>query len=180
MKKLSYTLAIIVAGTLGLTTLTQARDYGHAGAYGRSTPQHRIEDRVDRRQAKQWDRINNGIDSGDLSRREAKRLLKNQRKIARMEHRFERDGYYSPRERRIMERALDRASHRIKRAKHNDHGRPYGHRNRAWHGDSRRHGFDPYAYQESDDTYVVGTSSSTTITAQADGFSVSWNTSDQQ
>jgi len=178
MKNFSCLLAIIVASTLGTTTLAQAR--GHGIGYERGTPQHKVENRIDRRQARQRERISNGIDSGDLSRKETKRLLKNQRQIARMERRFERDGYYSPRERRIMENALDRASHRIKRAKNDGYSPRYGRHHRGWRGGHDRHGADPYAYEDYDETYVAGSSSSTTISAQADGFSVSWSTSDQE
>ena len=178
MKHFSYLLAIIVAGTLGTTTLAQAR--GHGMGYDGGTPQHRIENRIDRRQARQWERISDGIDRGDLSRKETKRLLKNQRQIAQMERRFERDGYYSPRERRIMESALDRASHRIKRAKNDQYSPRYGRHHHGWRGGHHRYEADPYAYEDYDETYVAGSSSSTTISAQADGFSVSWSTSDQE
>ena len=177
MKHFSYLLAIIVAATLGTTTLVQAR--GHGMGYDRGTPQHRVENRIDRRQAKQWERISNGIERGDLSRKETRRLLKNQRQIAQMERRFERDGYYSPRERRIMQNALDRASHRIKRAKNNEHFPRYGRQSHGWRRGHHRHEPGPYAYEDYE-TYVAGSSSSTTISAQADGFSVSWSTSDQE
>ena len=182
MKNLSSVLAIILAGLLGTTTAVQARGYNYGGGYDRGTPQHRFENRVDRRQTNQWRRINDGIENGELSRREAKRLFRNQKRLARMERRFERDGYYSPRERRKMERALDRASHRIKRAKNNDHYRPYGHghRRHAWHGDHHVYVYDPYAYEVSDDSYVSGSSSSTTISAQTGDFTISWSTSDQE
>lgn len=113
-------------------------------------------------------------------RKETKRLLKNQRQIARMERRFERDGYYSRRERRILKNALDRASHRIKRAQNDEYSRRYARRHHGWHDGHHRYEADPYAYEDYDETYVAGRSSSTTISAQADGFSVSWSTSDQE
>jgi len=174
MRSLTYLLAIVIAGTLGLSAAAQA------SGYDRSTSQHRFEKHIDRRQARQWDRINDGVGSGGLSRREARRLVRNQRHIARMEDRFERDGYYSPREKRKLERALSRTSHRIKRAKHNDHAWPHGRHNRGWHGRHHRYDVKPYAYEESDESYVYGSSSSTTVSAQADGFSVSWSTSNQE
>ncbi|MGB5199911.1 MAG: hypothetical protein WBR56_08435 [Sedimenticolaceae bacterium] len=153
MKNLSYTLAFIIAGTLGLATVTQARDHGQLSGHDRGTTQHRIEKRIDRRQARQWARVKDGIDSGAISRGEAKRLLKKQRKIARLERRFERDGYYSPRERRIMERALNRSSALIKRAKHNDWGRSSGGRHHGWRRDLHRYGVGRYAYEEPEATY---------------------------
>ncbi len=164
MKNLSYTLAFIIAGTLGLATVTQARDHGYLRGYDRGIAQDRVEKRIDRRQARQWARVNNGIDSGAISRGEAKRLLKKQRKIARLERRFERDGYYSPREQRIMERALDRSSDLIKRAKHNGYGRPSGGRHHGWRRGLHRHGIGDYAYVEPEETY---------------GFSFSWSVSEQ-
>ena len=96
---------------------------------------HRVDDdryarygRVDRRQDKQRSRIIQGRRSGELTRGEAHRLKKQQKKINRMERRFSRDGYLSARERYRLERAQDRASRRIARLKHNDVYRGSGHR----------------------------------------------------
>ena len=55
---------------------------------------------------------------------EARRLKKQQRKIGRMERRFNANGYLSGRERY----RLERASRRIARLKHNDIYRGSGHR----------------------------------------------------
>lgn len=176
MNKIKYMLAIMVAGSLGLSTATLAQGQGHGGGM---SSQH-FENRVDRRQDRQWARISDARENGDLSRREVKRLRKDQQKIERMERRFERDGYYSPRERRVMERAMDRASDRINRAKYNDRGRGYGQGHRGSHGGHHGHGHGPYAYAVSDESYVVGISSSTTLSAQLEGFTVSWSTLDQQ
>ena len=161
MRSLTYLLVITVAGAFALSTAAQARGYYHDRGYDRGNSQQRFENRVDRRQARQWDRIREGIHSGDLSRREARRLAKNQQKIARMEDRFERDGYYSPREKRKLERALDRTSRQIKRAKHNDYAPPRGHYRRGWHGRHHRYDLQPYGYEASDESYVYGSSSST-------------------
>ena len=171
MNKLSGLLAIVVAGTLGMSAAAQARGYSHGGAYGNHVPQHRFEKRVDRRQDRQWDRIQNGIDSGEVSRGEARRLMRGQRRIARMEDRFERDGYISPREQRKLERALNRNSKRIKRAKHNDH-QGYGYRSGS-HGWAHRHYAEPYAYEWSDDSYVSD-SSLGTFSVQRGDFTLSW------
>lgn len=171
MNKLSVLLAIIVAGTLGTSVAAQARGYGHGDGHGKYLPQPRFEKRVDRRQDRQWNRIQNGIDSGELSRGEARRLMRGQRRIARMEDRFERDGYISPRERRKLERALNRNSKRIKRAKHNDHqGYGYG---RGQHDWPHRHYVEPYAYPWSDDSYVSD-SSLGTFSIQRGDFTISW------
>lgn len=180
MKKLSYMLAIFAAGALGLSSLTLAAGHGHAGGYYKGMASQDFERRVDRRQNRQWARIGEGIEGGDLSRREVKRLRKNQRQIARMERRFERDGYYSPKERRIMKRVLDRSSDRIQHAKDNDHGRHYGRHHRGWRGAHHRYDADSYLYEEPEDTYVAGISSSTTLSAQTEGFEVSWSSSEQR
>ena len=171
MNKLSILLAIIVAGTLGMSTVAQARGYGHGDGYGKYLPQHRFEKRVDRRQDRQWDRIQSGIDSGELTRREAKRLMRGQRRIERMENRFERDGYISPREQRKLERALNRNSKRIKRAKHNDRqGYGYGRRQYDW---PHRHYIEPYAYPWPDYS-SVSDSSLGSFSLQRGEFTLSW------
>ena len=90
------------------------------GFRDQSRPKHRgFENRVDRRVSRQHARIRDGWRNGDLTRKELKRLRKDQRKIARMDRRFGRDGHYTKRERRKLNKALDRASHRVYRAKHN-------------------------------------------------------------
>ncbi len=85
-------------------------------------------DRVDRRQDRQRARIIEGRRSGELTRGEFRRLKQQQRKIGRMERRFNRDGFLSERERYRLERAQDHASRRIARLKHNDIQRGSGHR----------------------------------------------------
>lgn len=86
--------------------------------------------RVDRRQDRQWSRLFQGRHSGELNRGEFRSLKREQKKIGRMERRFSSDGYLSGRERYRLERAQDRASRHIARAKHND----------TFRGSSRRHG----------------------------------------
>jgi hypothetical protein len=175
MNKLTCMTVLVIAGALGLGSSAQAR--GYAGYHGADTYQPRFERRVDRRQDRQWSRIQNGIDSGELSRREARRLIKQQHRIDRLEDRFERDGYYSPREKRKMERVLDRASRKIKRAKHNDRGwRGDGHGWRRWHHSKWE---DANVYPSYDDSYAASSSASASVTAQTDGFSISWNRSRQ-
>lgn len=74
---------------------------------------------VERREAQQWERFREGVRSGRLNRAEARRILRGQRHMQRMESRFGRDGFYGARERMRMHRALDRESARIWRLKHN-------------------------------------------------------------
>lgn len=55
-------------------------------------------DRMDRRQLRQQHRIHQGVKSGELTRKEAKRLRKGQRHMKRMEHRMKKDGEVTPQE----------------------------------------------------------------------------------
>lgn len=75
--------------------------------------------RIDRREARQRERIAEGRMSGQLTRGERARLNASQRHVARMERRAGRDGVFTGRERMRIERAQDRQSRRIHRFKHN-------------------------------------------------------------
>lgn len=74
---------------------------------------------MNRREAWQRARIEQGVRSGRLTRGEAFRLRRGERHINRMDQRYGRDGMYGPGERMRMHRALDRESARIWRLKHN-------------------------------------------------------------
>ncbi len=177
MKTISNFLATLTIAALGLSGPVAGADY--AGGRLDGAAPHRFDHQVDRRQNRQWSRIASGIADGDLSRREARRLRKDQRKIARMERHFDRDGYCSPRERRALDRALDRASQRIERARHRDHGRHHYRHRHGWHGGHRSVWAPLDEHYTSDDSYLVGSVSSTTVSAKTEGFSVSWSTSEQ-
>jgi hypothetical protein len=84
-----------------------------AGAALAGTP------RMERREARQHQRIAQGRMNGQLTRGEMARLRAGQRHIRRMEQRAKRDGIYSHRERMRIERAQDRQSRAIARFKHN-------------------------------------------------------------
>lgn len=81
-------------------------------------------ERVDNRQDRQEARIEQGVASGELTRRETARLDARQARITRMEHRAEADGKVSGREAVRLERAQDKASHRIALQKHDRQHRP--------------------------------------------------------
>ena len=76
--------------------------------------------RYDKRVERQQSRIRQGIKSGELTRQEAKQLRQQQRKIAKLARKFNRDGYLSRHEKRKLEKKQDKASKRIYRLKHND------------------------------------------------------------
>ena len=67
----------------------------------------------------QHHRINHGIESGELTYREARQLRHHHRKIRMLRHHFLSDGRLSHRERRMLDRRLDRNSGRIYAFKHN-------------------------------------------------------------
>jgi len=77
--------------------------------------------------SKQQARVRHGWKDGEITRKELKRLRKDRRKIARMDRRFGRDGHYTRHERRKLNKAMDRASQRIYRAKHNHRVAGVGH-----------------------------------------------------
>lgn len=96
----------------------QHHDAGHDGYqpyrhYDTHTGHH-----VDRVQFEQRNRIQNGIRSGELTPREAARLIAEQREIERLQHIYMSDGRLAPRERQRLLAELDEASRNIWRQKH--------------------------------------------------------------
>lgn len=90
---------------------------------------------IHNRLIRQQQRIEQGIDSGTLSRKEAKTLKKEQRRIRKLVRTFRSDGRLSKAERKKIKKKLDVAGNRIWSLKHND-----------WTNKSRRQ--NSYAYQE--------------------------------
>lgn len=74
--------------------------------------------RVNRRQALQHERIVQGMRSGALTMREARRLRRGAAHIRRMERRMKADGRVTRAERMQLQRALDAQSRQIHRLKH--------------------------------------------------------------
>ena len=74
--------------------------------------------RIDERQANQQRRIDEGVKSGQLTKKEAERLQEGQRRIQKMEDQARADGKITAEERRRIERAQDRESERIQRETH--------------------------------------------------------------
>jgi len=100
---------ILSAGmVLGMSTI---------GLAGPRTP------RINRRQENQQDRIQQGIRSGELTRREAGRLESLEGRIQANKLIDKSDGHVSPRERAQLNRELNRASRDIYHAKHNRYER---------------------------------------------------------
>lgn len=107
---MSFWLKPFTAAVLALGAVTAAQAV---------TPAERQAQRVDNRQARQAERIDQGVASGQLTRREENRLENQQQHIANMENRMERDDKVTAREAVRMEHAQDRASRNIYRKKHN-------------------------------------------------------------
>jgi hypothetical protein len=110
MKKLITTTAALMLAT------------AIAPAYARAD---RFHDRLER----QAERIEQGIDSGELNRKEAKILRHQHRDLRQLTRLLADDGHLSKRERRTLRRSYDDASDLIWQLKHNDERRPrHGHR----------------------------------------------------
>jgi hypothetical protein len=75
--------------------------------------------RIDQRQINQERRIQQGVNSGRLTPREAGRLQAQQARIEHREARMKADGYFSPAERRRLSHQQYRASRNIYHKKHN-------------------------------------------------------------
>jgi len=129
------------------------REHGHSGRH-KDRHDGRFEERFDKRQEKQLARIRKGWRSGDLTQKELEALRQHQRRIERMQERFDEDGRYSKAERERLKAALKRSDRRIKAARHH---RDQRHRQGYdwWQRDHRgydgwrrdRHSRDRYAHQ---------------------------------
>ena len=70
------------------------------------------------REARQQDRLRDGVQSGALTRGEAHRARNDQRHVDRLQRRARHDGTVTKKEARQIDRAQDRASRRLHRQKH--------------------------------------------------------------
>jgi hypothetical protein len=73
--------------------------------------------RIERRQAEQQARINQGVRSGELTPEEARGLRAEQRLVRITKRAMRADGVVTPRERRVLNRQLNRTSRDISREK---------------------------------------------------------------
>jgi len=104
MMSLAAAALLAVAGTAFAETATTTST---------STP------RIDRREANQHARIQQGVKSGSLTRPEARNLRHGQRHVRRMERRAKADGVVTTRERARITAAQNHQSKKIYRKKHN-------------------------------------------------------------
>ncbi len=96
-----------------------------AVAMAQAAPSDVYQARIDQRQANQQERINQGVQSGQLNPHEAARLERGQTHVQNMETRAAADGKITGHEARRIERTQDRQSARIYRQKHD---RQVGHK----------------------------------------------------
>lgn len=75
---------------------------------------------IDNRQFNIGERIDEGVRSGRITQREARRLHSRERDIARQEARFKRDGVVTPQERRKLQNELAALSNEVQRMMNND------------------------------------------------------------
>ncbi len=127
MKKLS----LVAFGNLGVAVLMLG--FGSASAAPRNShdevaqpasssytlAQYRVEERAERQQG----RIAQGVRSGQLTPRETRRLVQQQRHVRRLEGRARADGVVTAAERRKIRMEQNRANRTIRRMKNN--GRRY-------------------------------------------------------
>ena len=73
---------------------------------------------IDKRQANQEKRIEQGEKSGQLNQKEAKKLEKGQAHVQKMENKAVSDGKVTQKERARIEHAQDQQSKKIQREKH--------------------------------------------------------------
>jgi hypothetical protein len=107
----SVSLALLVAGVLGVAGLSQAqagtRDPG-----------------VNQRQQNQHQRIKQGVRSGELTRRETGALAREQRDIRQLEREYKSDGELTRTERVDLHQEQNQASRHIYNQKHDAQDRP--------------------------------------------------------
>lgn len=72
---------------------------------------------VDKRQAEQQKRIDQGVKSGELNKGEAKRLEKGQERVQKMEDKAKADGNVTDKEKAKIKHAQDVESKKIKKEK---------------------------------------------------------------
>lgn len=73
---------------------------------------------IDKRQANQQQRIDQGVKSGELTSKEAARLEKGQARVQKMEDKAKADGKVTAKERARIHKAQDGQSRKIAREKH--------------------------------------------------------------
>jgi hypothetical protein len=79
--------------------------------------------RIDNRQDKQEDRIERGIQKGQITKKEARSLEKGQERIENLEEKALSDGKVTKREKSRIEKAQDKQGQRIYNERHDQQGK---------------------------------------------------------
>jgi hypothetical protein len=108
---MNKTLSTLAAAVLAFSAIAVSAETA-ASAPGTNTP------RIDQRQANQEKRIDQGIASGELTKREARRMNRQQNVIDKAENKAKADGSVSAQERRRLTQAQNQTSRNIYRQKH--------------------------------------------------------------
>jgi hypothetical protein len=80
--------------------------------------------RLDKREARQQERINKGVANGSLTQKEAAQLQKREDRLNRHEAKAKADGKVTPQERRRLEREANHVDRDIARKTHNKRTAP--------------------------------------------------------
>ncbi len=107
----------IIAGTLALA-ITSFAAQAQTPAASAATPG------IDQRQANQEKRIDNGIASGQLTKRETRKLEREQNAINKAEDKAKADGTVTQAERKRLHKMQNHASRDIYRQKHDAQTKP--------------------------------------------------------
>ncbi|MCK4841763.1 MAG: hypothetical protein KAT04_07745 [Methylococcales bacterium] len=126
MKKLTLVLVLMF---IPLVSYAQRGEhYDQHNYYQRGHNNSSFWHKVDRRQHKQESRIERGIDKGQLTRREVRKLHREQKHVAKQLRRYRHSHYLSRRDKRSVMEHLDYVSEKITDFKHNDrYARNYRH-----------------------------------------------------
>lgn len=141
MKKLAM---IIVLIGVAFGCQAKSRDhfrhgyYEHEQGYNNSTFWNEVSERCDR----QSYRIAKGIDKGQLTRREAKKLRREQKHVAKQIRHFKRHQYISFKNKRNVMEHLDYLSEKIRSLKHNDRYEYHNHKSSHQEYGRRSHGYN--------------------------------------
>lgn len=87
-------------------------------AFAQNTPN------IDKREATQQKRIDQGVQSGQLTNKEAANLEKGQARVNRLEDKAKADGVVTAKERRQIRKAQDHQNKKIHKLKHNRKTQP--------------------------------------------------------
>ncbi|MBV1907647.1 MAG: hypothetical protein KUG75_16360 [Pseudomonadales bacterium] len=79
---------------------------------------------LDEREDRQHHRILQGVNSGELTRKESIRLVQGQRQLRRAEHRVKADGDVTRKERARLQHKANKESARIRHNKHDKRKQP--------------------------------------------------------